>query len=202
MTHIIGEDNDKLSSLFLCEHTVRVCSIISQPETRNDMVDTAKELYKESTGNSKAIKINISVGIDIMGLPFMIFSKGSMSLKLLLDTGASMNFLRKDVLDELADEVQLMPYKTEFHGIDNVGHEASVYSMGINLGPHEFVEDFQELTVPDALKFDLGDVTLQLDGILGYPFFSKYNACFCYGAKVMYLSLPEEIDEKMRTKAS
>ena len=142
------------------------------------MVDTAKELFKESTGNSKAIKINISVGIDIMGLPFMIFSKGSMSLKLLLDTGASMNFLRKDVLDELADEVQLMPYKTEF------------------------VEDFQELTVPDALKFDLGDVTLQLDGILGYPFFSKYNACFSYGAKVMYLSLPEEIDEKMRTKAS
>ena len=166
------------------------------------MVDTAKELFKESTGNSKAIKINISVGIDIMGLPFMIFSKGPMSLKLLLDTGASMNFLRKDVLDVLADEVQLMPYKTEFHGIDNVGHEASVYSMGINLGPHEFVEDFQELTVPDALKFDLGDVTLQLDGILGYPFFSKYNACFCYGAKVMYLSLPEEIDEKMRTKAS
>ena len=166
------------------------------------MVDTAKELFKESTGNSKAIKINISAGIDIMGLPFMIFNKGAKTLKFLLDTGASMNFLRKDVLDDLADEVELMPYKTEFHGIDNVGHESSVYSMGINLGPHEFVEDFQELTVPDALYFDLGEVTLQLDGILGYPFFSKYNACFSYGSKVMYISLPEEIDENMRTKAS
>jgi hypothetical protein len=113
-----------------------------------------------------------------------------------------MNFLRKDVIDELANEVKLMPYKTEFHGIDNVGHESSVYSMGINLGPHEFVEDFQELTVHDALYFDLGEVTLQLDGILGYPFFSKYNACFSYGSKVMYISLPEEIDENMRTKAS
>ncbi len=166
------------------------------------MVDTAKELFKESTGNSKAIKINISAGIDIMGLPFMIFNKGFKTLKLLLDTGASMNFLRKDILDELADDVELMPYKTEFNGIDNVGHEASVYSMSINLGSHEFVEDFQELTVHDALKFNLGDVTLQLDGILAYPFFSKYNARFSYGAKVMYLSLPEEIDENMRTKAS
>ena len=191
-----------LSSFLLCEHTVRRRSIISQSETRNNMVDTAKELFMESTGNSKAIKINISAGIDIMGLPFMVFNKGSKTLNFLLDTGASMNFLRKDVLDELADEVQLMPYKTEFHGIDNVGHEASVYSMGINLGPHEFVEDFQELTVPDALYFDLGEVTLQLDGILGYPFFCKYNACFSYGAKVMYISLPEEINENMRTKAS
>lgn len=72
----------------------------------------------------------------------------------------------------------------------NVGHETSVFSLSIHLGPHTFTEDFQELPCENSLRFSLDDYDIQLDGILGYTFFSKYNACFSYGSKSMYIDVP------------
>lgn len=164
------------------------------------MEDTAIKIFKETATGQTAIRVDISSGIDILGLPFMVCQIGERSIRLLLDTGASMNFLRKEIIDEFSDDAQLLPYKTHFYGIDNVGHEANVFSLAINLGPHVFLEDFQELLVDDALKLSLGEEFIQLDGILGYPFFSKYNACFSYGSKIMYITIPEEVS--LRTMAS
>ena len=155
------------------------------------MEDTAMKMFKENATGTGAIRVDISEGLDILGLPYMAFEKGERILWFLLDTGAWMNFLRKDVLDEFSDEISLMPYKTEFFGIDNVGHETNVYSLSVNLGHHTFVEEFQELVGEDALSFPLGDQVLQLDGIMGYPFFTRYGACFSYASKTMYISVPE-----------
>jgi hypothetical protein len=81
----------------------------------------------------------------------------------------------------------------EFFGIDNVGHEANVFSLSVNLGHHTFMEEFQELESENSLRFQLDDQVVQLDGIMGYPFFSKYDACFSYGSKIMYISVPANL---------
>ena len=88
-----------------------------------------------------------------------------------------------------------MPYTTQFFGIENVGHETSVFSLSIHLGPHTFTEDFQELPGENSLRFSLDDYDIQLDGILGYTFFSKYNACFSYGSKSMYIDVPDNVNK-------
>ena len=64
------------------------------------MEDTAMMIFKENATGSDAIRVDISEGLEILGLPYMPFEKGERTLWFLLDTGASMNFLRKDVLDE------------------------------------------------------------------------------------------------------
>ena len=154
------------------------------------MEETTKKIFKETATGSKAIRVDISNSLNILGLPVMSFQKGERTLKFLLDTGASMNFIRKDVLKEFISEAELLPYTTQFFGIENVGHETSVFSLSIHLGPHTFTEDFQELPGENSLRFSLDDYDIQLDGILGYTFFSKYNACFSYGSKSMYIDVP------------
>jgi hypothetical protein len=154
------------------------------------MEETVKKIFKETATGPKAIRVDISNSLNILGLPFMSFQKGERTLSFLLDTGASMNFIRKDVLEEFISEVELLPYTTQFFGIENVGHETSVFSLSIHLGPHTFTEDFQELPGENSLRFSLDDYDIQLDGILGYTFFSKYNACFSYGSKSMYIDVP------------
>jgi hypothetical protein len=154
------------------------------------MEETVKKIFKETATGPKAIRVDISNSLNILGLPFMSFQKGERTLRFLLDTGASMNFIRKDVLEEFISEAELLPYTTQFFGIENVGHETSVFSLSIHLGPHTFTEDFQELPGENSLRFSLDDYDIQLDGILGYTFFSKYNACFSYGSKSMYINVP------------
>lgn len=185
-----------------CEHRGRSGVRLLQPETINEtnMEDTAKKIFMETATGSKAIRIDISDSLNILGLPFMAFKKGERVLRFLLDTGASMNFLRKDILDEFSGETALLPYMTQFFGIDNVGHEAKVYSMSVNLGPHTFMEEFQELQGEDSLRFTLDDQVVQLDGIMGFPFFSKYDACISYGSGVIYIVVPD--NQQVRTKSS
>jgi hypothetical protein len=154
------------------------------------MEETVKKIFKETATGPKAIRVDISNSLNILGLPFMSFQKGERTLSFLLDTGASMNFIRKDVLEEFISEAEILPYTTQFFGIENVGHETSVFSLSIHLGPHTFTEDFQELPGENSLRFSLDDYDIQLDGILGYTFFSKYNACFSYGSKSMYIDVP------------
>ena len=154
------------------------------------MEETVKKIFKETATGPKAIRVDISNSLNILGLPFMSFQKGERTLRFLLDTGASMNFIRKDVLEEFISEAELLPYTTQFFGIENVGHETSVFSLSIHLGPHTFTEDFQELPGENSLRFSLDDYDIQLHGILGYTFFSKYNACFSYGSKSMYIDVP------------
>ena len=158
-----------------------------------NMEDTAKRLFMETATSSKAIRVDISESLEILGLPYMVFQKGERKLRFLLDTGASMNFLRKDVLEEFSEEAEILPFKMEFFGIDNVGHEANVFSLSVNLGHHTFMEEFQELESENSLRFQLDDQVVQLDGIVGYPFFSKYDACFSYGSKIMYISVPANL---------
>lgn len=150
--------------------------------------------------NNALIKVDLKESLSHLGIPFMEFQNGDTTLRFLLDTGASMNFLRKDILDEFSGETALLPYMTQFFGIDNVGHEAKVYSMSVNLGPHTFMEEFQELQGEDSLRFTSDDQVVQLDGIIGFPFFSKYDACISYGSGVIYIVVLD--NQQVRTKGS
>ena len=62
------------------------------------------------------------------------------------------------------------------------------------------MEEFQELKGEDSLRFTLDDQVVQLDGIMGFPFFSKYDACISYGSGVIYIVVPD--NQQVRTKSS
>ena len=73
------------------------------------------------------IKVDLKESLSHLGIPFMEFHKGDRTLRFLLDTGASMNFIKKEILEEYSADAEMLPYKSEYFGIDNVNHQADMY---------------------------------------------------------------------------
>lgn len=139
------------------------------------------------------LKVNITEGLKKIGVPLISFKKDGETLIFLLDTGASMNFIRREVLDRFSDDVKQLAQKIPYHGIDNMCHETGLYNFAFKLAGFEYNEVFQEIENSDALTFDMNEELLEIHGVLGTNFFVKYHAVFNYGTNEMIFSAPNEI---------
>ncbi len=137
------------------------------------------------------IKVDLKESLTHLGIPFMEFQKEGKTLRFLLDTCASMNFIKKEILEEYSADAEMLPYKSEYFGIDNVNHLADIYSFSVESCGIRYREEFQTMHDSNALIFPLEDGELVVHGILGSPFFKKYKACFFYDEMEMYFSVPE-----------
>lgn len=140
--------------------------------------------------SKKMIKVNLSNSINLLGVPYIQFDKGDYTLRFLLDTGASMNLIKKEILERFSSDSEILPIKTEYYGIDNVCHETEMYAFKFNLGEFLYHEVFQKMEDASALTFPMEDGELEVHGILGTPFFRDYKACFDYENMEMYFSIP------------
>ena len=152
------------------------------------MTDMRTDNLSEST---KMIRVDISKSLDFIGLPLITFEKDGESLTFLLDTGASMNLIKKTVLDHFSHDAEQLPQKTQYYGIDNVCHETHMYTFTFRLGDFEYCEPFQEIQDADALKLDMEDGYFEIHGILSSQFFMKYRACFSYDTMEMFFTAPD-----------
>ena len=141
--------------------------------------------------NNALIKVDLKESLSYLGIPFMEFQKGDRTLRFLLDTGASMNFIKKEILEEYSTDAEILPYKSEYFGIDNVNHQADMYSFTVESCGFQYKEEFQTMHDSNALIFPLEDGDLVVHGILGTPFFKKYKARFFYDEMEMYFSVPD-----------
>jgi hypothetical protein len=142
----------------------------------------------------KMIRVDISKSLEVVGLPLITFEKDGESLTFLLDTGASMNLIKKDVLNHFSHDAEQLPQKTQYYGIDNVCHVTHLYSFTFKLGEFEYCEIFQEMQNADALTFELDDGPLEVHGILSSQFFIKYRACFSYDTMEMFFTVPDTLN--------
>ena len=142
--------------------------------------------------NTKMIRVDISKSLEFIGLPLITFEKDGESLTFLLDTGASMNLIKRNVLDHFSHDAEQLPQKTQYYGIDNVCHETHLYAFAFKLGDFQYCEVFQEMQNADALIFDLEGGSLEVHGILGSQFFIKYRACFSYDTMEMFFTVPDD----------
>ena len=141
--------------------------------------------------NTKMIRVDISKSLEFIGLPLITFEKDGESLTFLLDTGASMNLIKRNVLDHFSHDAEQLPQKTQYYGIDNVCHETHMYSFTFRLGDFQYCEPFQEIQEADALMLDIDDGYFEIHGILSSQFFRKYRACFSYDTMEMFFTAPD-----------
>lgn len=154
------------------------------------MTDMRADQQSES---KRMIRVDISKSLEFIGLPLITFEKNGESLTFLLDTGASMNLIKKNVLEHFHYDAKQLPQKTQYYGIDNVCHETHMYSFSFRLGDFEYCEHFQEIQGPDALKLDTEEGYFEIHGILSSQFFMKYRACFSYDTMEMFFTAPDNL---------
>ena len=146
---------------------------------------------EKQSESRKMIRVDISRSLELLGLPLIRFEKDGKTLRFLLDTGASMNLIKREVIDHFSHDAEQLPHKTQYYGIDNVCHETNLYSFAFKLGDFEYCEIFQEMQNADALTFELEDGPLEVHGILSSQFFIKYRACFSYDTMEMFFTVPD-----------
>ena len=140
----------------------------------------------------KYIRVDLKRSLNSLGIPYIEFQHKDRTLRFIVDTGASMNFIRKDTLDFFKDDIKLLDQKAEYFGIDNVEHECEVYTFKFNIDRYEYEEEFQSMEHYDALTFPLEDSELVVDGLLGTPFLYKYGVCICYRTLQLLFEIPQE----------
>lgn len=89
---------------------------------------TDMKIGKQSE-STKMIRVDISKSLEFIGLPLITFEKDGETLTFLLDTGASMNLIKRNVLNHFNHDAEQIPQKTQYYGIDNVCHETHMYSF-------------------------------------------------------------------------
>lgn len=148
-----------------------------------------------TSGNErKYIRVDLNKSLGTLGIPYIEFQYKDKTLRFIVDTGASMNFIRKDTLEFFKEDVKLLDQKAEYFGIDNVEHECDVYTFKFKIDKFQYEEEFQSMEHYDALTFPLEDCQLVVDGLLGTPFLHKYGVCICYRTHQLLFEIPcEEI---------
>ena len=149
----------------------------------------------QQSESKKMIRVDISKSLEFIGLPLITFEKNGESLTFLLDTGASMNLIKKNVLEHFRHDAEQLPQITQYYGIDNVCHETHMYSFTFRLGDFEYCEPFQEIQDPEALKLDSDSGYFEIQGILSSQFFMKYRACFSYDTMEMFFTAPDNLGQ-------
>lgn len=138
----------------------------------------------------KYIRVDLKKSLDRLGIPYIEFQHKGRTLRFIVDTGASMNFIRKGTLQLFKEDVYRLDQKAEYFGIDNVEHECDMYSFKFNIGNFQYEEEFQSMEHYDALTFPLEDNQLVIDGLLGTPFLYKYGVCICYRSLELLFETP------------
>lgn len=119
----------------------------------------------------------LDFGLAKIGLPLLYVTKGDHGLFFLVDSGASHNIIRKDVLEffnEPAEKESIN--ECVFLGIDGIEHKTTLSSFSFTLNSIEHEENFQVLEDGNALDFQLDKETvLSVHGIVGVDFLIKYK---------------------------
>ena len=151
----------------------------------------AENRTEAQSASRKMIRVDLTRSLQAIGLPLIRFEKDGQTLRFLLDTGASMNLIKKEVLAQFRDDADQLPQRMEYYGIDNVCHETHLYSFKFKLGEYVYSEVFQEMQNADALVFELEQGSVEVHGILSSQFFMKYHACFSYETMEMFFATPD-----------
>ena len=127
----------------------------------------------------KSITISFTKGLQGINLPLLKTEKNGYALYFLIDTGANKNYIRQDILNlpELNEDTIILDETEEYHGIDNVCHEAKTCNFRFDVENHKYMEKYQIIKDGSALTFQTaGNSRFHIAGILGTPFLAKHKA--------------------------
>lgn len=148
------------------------------------IVNGVEDYSKKENNKIKKESISFKESIDLVGLPIITFTNNRKKLHFLLDTGSDMSYINKSILPHLK-------YKDIDKEINIVNSSGSTMSQGccelsFKYKKQEFIEEFYKNDLDEAFRAIKEDSGVQLHGILGSRFFTKYKYILDFDNLVAY----------------
>lgn len=129
-------------------------------------------------------KMSFKESLDLADLPIITFYNNNKKINLLLDTGANLSIINKEVLNNYK-------YKEEegtgvTSGIDGVSREVTFASLNLYYGDKKFEDTFQVLDMQSAIDKIKTTTGVTMMGILGNNFFKKYRYVLDFDKLIAY----------------
>ena len=142
-------------------------------------------LGKESS--KKGNEIAVPFEITATGYQTVVMSYKDQNFTMILDTGASVNVLSNKIVKTNNFEVTSSDYKVMGVGSEELDL-ARISPITASIANKDFI--IHDLITIDLSNIDSITEIQGVDGLLGIPFFQKYNARIDFAAKKVYLTLP------------
>ena len=146
--------------------------------------------HLDNKGHRKTLLFKEQTVIDTIPLrknaylPYMIIHLGSQKLKLAIDTGASLNLLRDEIVQNIGAYFQHTPprYIAGFSGQKSLVESGTLDQIRVNELP--LAPMYCVVTNMKSLNITLDT---EIDGLLGYEFLSQYKISINYARNEVYV---------------
>lgn len=143
------------------------------------------DLYRYKGKVSAAQRMSFRETLDLTDLPIVTFKHKGKKINFLLDTGASNSVINKSVLEHM-DYTNTGKFEN-IYGIDGTIQDKAQYvNFDIEYKDTNFNEDFQAIDLSKAFGNIKADKGVNLHGILGNSFLSKYRYIIDFNELVAY----------------
>ena len=137
---------------------------------------------------SKKTGFPLKETITDAGIPIVTLKNGEKEFNFILDTGSNISHINSNIKDSLSDTEEIKGDNltiTTANG--SIEGNNSWIRVPLNYGKQSFIEDFMPLDLHDSFESLREDTGIQLHGILGGTFFSKYGYVIDYKDLIAYI---------------
>lgn len=146
-------------------------------------VAVAINTYNDCAKTDRAV-MSFREAIDLTGLPVVTFLIGDKKCNFLLDTGANMSCINKDILNTIKYEDT--GERSTAYGIDGIEREVKFVEINLVYGDRSYSDTFQATEMSEAFNKLKNDTGVSVVGILGNSFFQAYQYVIDFEKLIVY----------------
>lgn len=140
-------------------------------------------IYDEHKRNKS--KMSFKESLDLVGLPVVTFYQHGNKYHFLLDSGASNCCINKDILSTIKHTNT--NYESSMYGYDGVPNKVDIVNIDLFYKDSHFNSDFMIVDLKAAFEDIKNTSGVNITGILGSDFLSKYKYILDYKENIAYI---------------
>lgn len=129
-------------------------------------------------------KISFKETLDLVGVPIVTFKNNNKKFNFILDTGASKSVIDSNILNKL--EYNELDVQSSVFGMEGNTIKCSFVDVPLYYHGCEFNEEFQSVNMKQTFDQVKSEFGVQVVGILGSSFLSKYDYVLDFDKLVAY----------------
>jgi hypothetical protein len=123
----------------------------------------------------KSIRMSFKESLDLCELPVITLVSNNIKLNFLLDTGSNDSIINKKLIHKNIKATKCENMYSSIMGMEGTSQEVEIYSIDLNYKNQVFTDNFLATDMDMAFSQIKQDTGVQLHGILGVNFFTKYK---------------------------
>lgn len=140
-------------------------------------------IYNEKKINRT--KMSFKESLDLVGLPIVTFYQGDKKFHFLLDSGASNNCINTKFLKIL--EYSDTNKKSSVYGMEGNTVNTGIVVINLYYKGNHFSDEFISIDISKAFDEVKKECNIEITGILGSEFLSKYKYILDYKDNIAYM---------------